>query len=87
MAAGSVAGVARCDPDGTFAVPVTTLTRDDVVFGAIAKLASEFEVIEVLVGHPVKLNGRLTCCGGRGPPLRGNSPWSSRCPSDLSTNA
>ncbi len=52
-------GVARCDPDGILAVPVTTLTRDDAVFEAIAKLALEFEVIEVLVGHPVRLNGAI----------------------------
>lgn len=50
-------GVARCDPDGILAVPVTVVRRGDGDFAAIAAIADEYEVLEVLVGHPVTLRG------------------------------
>ncbi len=58
-------GVARCDPDGVLASPVTTLRRDpdttsdrpsDMV--AIATLVAEYDAIELIVGLPVALSGR-----------------------------
>ena len=52
-------GVARCDPDGILAVPITTLTRDDAVFGTLAELVAEYDVIEVVVGNPVTLAGDI----------------------------
>lgn len=52
-------GVARCDPDGILAIPITTLTRDDAVFGTLAELVAEYDVIEVVVGNPVTLAGDI----------------------------
>lgn len=54
-------GVAASDPSGTFASPVETLSRDlkgrtDVA--AIARLALEREVVEVVVGLPRLLSGQ-----------------------------
>jgi putative Holliday junction resolvase len=53
-------GVAASDPDGMLATPVTVLKRD--VKGAsdlveIARLVSEREAVEVVVGLPRSLNG------------------------------
>ena len=50
-------GVARCDPDGILAVPVTVVPRGDGDMRAIADLVTEHDAIEVLVGHPVTLRG------------------------------
>jgi putative Holliday junction resolvase len=58
-------GVARCDPDGILATPVTTLARHltaepGVVPTDIADIASlvrEHEAVEVVVGLPVTLAG------------------------------
>jgi putative Holliday junction resolvase len=54
-------GVARSDPSGALAVPVQTLRRDargGSDLDRLAELATEFEVLEVLVGLPVNLSGR-----------------------------
>ena len=50
-------GVARSDPDGILAVPVTVIPRASGDFAAIAAIATEYEVLEVLVGLPVTLRG------------------------------
>lgn len=50
-------GVARSDPDGILAVPVTVVARGAGDFEAIADIAQEYDVLEVLVGLPVTLRG------------------------------
>jgi putative holliday junction resolvase len=55
-------GVARSDPAGTMAVPVETIDRragDEQALHRIMELADEFEVIEVLVGHPLTMAGAI----------------------------
>jgi putative Holliday junction resolvase len=54
-------GVARSDPTGLLAVPVTTLTRDRAKgedLARIAALATDWDAVEVVVGLPVSLAGR-----------------------------
>lgn len=54
-------GVARCDPQGTLAVPVTTLTRDartDRDVAELAALVAEYEAVGVVVGLPRTLANR-----------------------------
>jgi len=52
-------GVARSDPSGLLASPVATLERDSAV-GSISELVSEHQAIEVVVGLPLALSGRVT---------------------------
>ena len=57
-------GVARTDPDGLLAVPVTTITRPKAVavgradLDALADLVAEYEPLEVVVGLPLGLDGQ-----------------------------
>lgn len=53
-------GVAACDPAGLVATPVTTLARapDGADLAALASLAADREVIEIVVGLPTGLSGR-----------------------------
>jgi len=54
-------GVARCDPRGVLAVPVTTLARDtrkNSDISALADLVREYEAVGVVVGLPRTLAGR-----------------------------
>ena len=57
-------GVARTDPDGLLAVPVTTVTRPKAVaagrtdLAEIADLVAEHEPLEVVVGLPLGLDGQ-----------------------------
>jgi putative Holliday junction resolvase len=51
-------GVARCDPDGRLASPLTTVSRGTGDMAAIAGLANEEQAIEIIVGLPVGLSGR-----------------------------
>lgn len=56
-------GVARSDPDGLLAVPLETVPRDpdgDGHLQRIAELAAEYEILEVVVGHPLNLRGEST---------------------------
>ena len=58
-------GVAISDPDGILATPLTTISRDmgatpDTVPSDIAELirfVGEHEVVQIVVGLPVRLNG------------------------------
>ncbi|MEV6633471.1 Holliday junction resolvase RuvX [Actinoplanes sp. NPDC051470] len=58
-------GVAICDPDGILATPLATVSRDmgaaaDSVPADIAelgRLVGEHEVVQIVVGLPVRLNG------------------------------
>ena len=52
-------GVARCDASGLLATPVATLKRGDGDLTELADLVAESEVIEVVVGLPLSLSGRL----------------------------
>jgi putative Holliday junction resolvase len=53
-------GVARSDPRGVLAVPVTTLRRDrsGADIEALAALVAEYEAVGVVVGLPRTLAGR-----------------------------
>lgn len=51
-------GVARSDPDGILAVPVTVVARGPGDCAAIAAIADEHDAIEVLVGLPVTMRGK-----------------------------
>jgi putative Holliday junction resolvase len=51
-------GVARCDPGGTLASPLTTVTRGRNDLARLAELAGENGAIEVIVGLPTTLSGR-----------------------------
>jgi putative Holliday junction resolvase len=54
-------GVARSDPRGVLAVPVSTLRRDaktDQDIAELADLAREYEAVGVVVGLPRTLAGR-----------------------------
>ncbi|WP_336628301.1 MULTISPECIES: Holliday junction resolvase RuvX [unclassified Microbacterium] len=53
-------GVARSDPDGLLAVPVETVPRDDASVTRIARLAAEYEPLELVVGLPINLRGEDT---------------------------
>jgi putative Holliday junction resolvase len=54
-------GVARSDPAGVLAVPVTTLSRDargDADIAELAGLLAEYEAVGVVLGLPRTLAGR-----------------------------
>lgn len=51
-------GVARSDPGGVLAVPVSTLLRDDNTVARIAELTREHRAVEVVVGLPLSLTGK-----------------------------
>lgn len=56
-------GVSRCDPSAILAVPVETVARDadgDDDIRRILELATEHEVIELVVGNPLSLSGTST---------------------------
>lgn len=57
-------GVARCDASAILAVPVETVARSTSDDGSdirrVLELASEFEAVELVVGHPLSLSGRPT---------------------------
>lgn len=53
-------GVAVCDPDGLLATALTTLRRDRKQHSDIdelARLAAEYEVVQVVIGRPTSLSG------------------------------
>ena len=57
--AGSVRiGVARCDPGGLLATPLTTISRGTGDLDRIASLVAAEGAIEVIVGLPTGLSGR-----------------------------
>ena len=51
-------GVARCDPDGLLASPLTTIRRGRGDLDSLAALVAAHGAIEVLVGLPTGLSGR-----------------------------
>lgn len=51
-------GVAVCDPDGLVATPLETVAAGPHAVARLAALAEEHEVLELVVGLPVSLNGR-----------------------------
>jgi putative pre-16S rRNA nuclease len=50
--------VARCDPSGLLASPLTTLKRGRGDLDRLAQLAAEQGAIEVIIGLPTGLTGR-----------------------------
>ena len=56
-------GLASCDADGILASPLPALGRsssDDAVSVDIKNLAEELDVIEVVVGDPISMSGKIT---------------------------
>jgi putative Holliday junction resolvase len=51
-------GVARCDPGGTLASPLTTIRRGRGDLDTLAALVAEQGAIEVVVGLPAGLSGQ-----------------------------
>src|SRR5215472_16957274 len=51
-------GVARSDPAGVLATPLTVLRRGKRALDALAELAAAEEAMEILVGLPRSLSGR-----------------------------
>jgi putative holliday junction resolvase len=51
-------GVARSDPSGIIATPMTVVRRGKGDLDALASLAAAEEAIEILVGLPTSLSGR-----------------------------
>lgn len=51
-------GVARCDPGGVLATPLTVVAAGRDAVARIADLAADEDAIEVIVGLPVSLSGR-----------------------------
>lgn len=51
-------GVARCDPQGVLATPLTTVRRGRGDVEHLAELAAEYAAAEVVVGLPTSLSGR-----------------------------
>lgn len=51
-------GVARCDPGGALASPLTTVARGKGDLARLAELAEANGAIEVIVGLPTTLSGR-----------------------------
>lgn len=52
-------GVARCDPDGIMATPLTTVTRaQGEGLGQIAGIVHDVNALEVVVGLPRSMDGR-----------------------------
>jgi putative pre-16S rRNA nuclease len=51
-------GVARCDPAGLLATPLSTVPRGPGDLAALAALAVEQDAMEVIVGLPTGLSGR-----------------------------
>lgn len=53
-------GVAISDPDGILATPKAAISRDGNPQAEISLLCSEYEPLEIYVGHPVSLSGTET---------------------------
>lgn len=53
-------GVARSDPDGILASPLETVPRGEGDLDRLVELARELDAIDVLVGRPAALSGRVT---------------------------
>ena len=51
-------GVASCDPDGLLASPLATIRRGRSDLAEIAGLATDRNVIEIIVGLPTSLSGK-----------------------------
>src|SRR5271154_4276549 len=51
-------GVARSDPGGVLATPLTVLASGPGAKNELVKLAAEADAIEVIVGLPTSLSGR-----------------------------
>jgi len=51
-------GVARCDPGGLLATPLTVVRRGKGDLAKLAELATEADPVEVIAGLPTSLSGR-----------------------------
>ncbi|MBX3309459.1 MAG: Holliday junction resolvase RuvX [Cryobacterium sp.] len=53
-------GLARCDPKGLLVSPVATLVRGKGDVAELARIASENDILEIVVGLPLSLSGART---------------------------
>jgi len=53
-------GVAKCDPEGILATPLTTISSGVNAASEVLELVREYEAICVYVGKPVNLAGLVT---------------------------
>ncbi|EFQ83879.1 RNAse H domain protein, YqgF family [Aeromicrobium marinum DSM 15272] len=58
-------GVAMCDPDGMIATPVETVPAGPAAHARLLQIASEIEVVEIVVGLPLSLSGREGPAAGK----------------------
>ncbi|HEY3688398.1 MAG TPA: Holliday junction resolvase RuvX [Streptosporangiaceae bacterium] len=65
-------GVASCDTAGLLATPVETVRRGRGDYARIAEIASEYDVIEIVVGLPTSLSG------DEGPAAKGARAFAAR---------
>jgi putative holliday junction resolvase len=57
-------GVARCDPAGVLASPLTSVRRGKGDLRQLAGLVRDEEAVEVIVGLPMSLSGKETAAAG-----------------------
>jgi putative Holliday junction resolvase len=57
-------GIARCDPAGVLASPLTSVRRGRGDLRQIAGLVRDEEAVEVIVGLPMSLSGKETAAAG-----------------------
>lgn len=50
-------GIAITDPLNIFAYPLITLTNDNKFFDNLKKILSQYKVVKILIGSPLKENG------------------------------
>ena len=50
-------GVARCDPEGLLATPLSTVAAGESAVDDLAVIAAEEGAIEIIVGLPLSLSG------------------------------
>lgn len=53
-------GVARSDPGGILASPVSTVSRGEGDVAEVVRLAAELDALEIVIGNPIGLSGRAT---------------------------
>jgi putative Holliday junction resolvase len=57
-------GIARCDPAGVLASPLTSVRRGKGDLRQISGLVRDEEAVEVIVGLPMSLSGKETAAAG-----------------------
>jgi len=53
-------GLALCDPMKTFAYPYQTILNNHLLFAELKKIISEQEVEKIILGNPIREDGKLS---------------------------